>query len=127
MSKALKGALLSGLVFPGLGEFVLKSYGRGVAFVVLTLACLGTLVGTAVQRAEVALEVVQAAGEAVDLDTISKAASDAVTHGGGGLALAALLLLALCWVASIVDAYWIGRKADAGRRLHPSGASEDGF
>ena len=31
MRKSLKGALLSGLVFPGYGQFVLKHYMRGIA------------------------------------------------------------------------------------------------
>ena len=47
MSKALKGALFSALVFPGAGELMLKSYARGSAFLAVALVCLGALVGLA--------------------------------------------------------------------------------
>ena len=114
MSNALKGALLSALVFPGLGEVLLKSYVRGIAFVVVSLAYLVTIVGKAVRQAQAVLDAIQTGdGGAIDLGTISKAANEAVTGTESRLAHAALLLLALCWVGSIADAYRIGRKADA--------------
>ena len=40
MSHALKAALLSGLVFPGLGQIMLKHYKRGIAVVVVTLVLM---------------------------------------------------------------------------------------
>ena len=40
MRKSLKGALLSGLVFPGYGQFVMKHYIRGVLLMLMGLACL---------------------------------------------------------------------------------------
>jgi len=113
VSKAIKGALFSGLVFPGVGELVLKSYARGIAFVALSLACLGTLVGIAVQQAQRVLDAMLASGEVVDLDTITRTAHEAATGSASRVANAALLVLALCWIASIVDAYRIGKRADS--------------
>jgi len=40
MSNSLKAALLSGLVFPGIGQVVLKRYRRGVVLMLIVLACL---------------------------------------------------------------------------------------
>ncbi len=115
MDKALKGALLSGLGFPGLGQILLKSYVRGVAFAVIALACIGTIVGKAVQQARAVLAKMEAAGGAVDVDAISKSAQEAVTGTDSRLVHAALLLLVLCWAVSVVDAYRIGRKAGSRR------------
>ncbi|HSH69118.1 MAG TPA: hypothetical protein VK997_04305 [Deferrisomatales bacterium] len=109
MSKALRGALFSALVFPGVGELMLKSYARGSAFVAVALVCLGALVGIAVRQARTIVDALLAAGGAVDLDAITRTA-----HGAaGGVANAASLVLVLCWVASVVDAYRIGKQADA--------------
>ncbi len=115
MSKALRGALLSGLGFPGLGQVLLRSYVRGIAFAVFALACVGTIVGRAVQQARAVLDEMQAAGGAVDVDAISKSAQEAVTGTDSRLVHTALLLLILCWAASVVDAYRIGRKAGSRR------------
>jgi preprotein translocase subunit SecF len=115
MSKALKGALLCALVFPGLGQLALKSYARGVAFVAVTLACLAAIVGEAVQQAQIVLDRIRARGGAVDVDTISRAANEAVTGMDNRIVHAASLLLVVCWALSIVDGYRIGRKADTGR------------
>jgi hypothetical protein len=114
MSKALKGALLSALVFPGLGQLVLKSYARGVAFAAVTLACLAAIVGKAVQQAQTVLDRIEAGGEAIDIGTISKAADEAVTGMDSRIVHAASLLLVVCWAFSVADAYMIGRKADQG-------------
>ena len=45
MNNALKGALLSGLVYPGLGQVVLKHYKRGAALIItITAALLAVLI-----------------------------------------------------------------------------------
>ena len=112
MSKALKGALFSALVFPGVGELVLKSYARGIAFVAVALACLGALVGMAVRQARTIVNALLAGGGAVDLDSVTTAANEAAHGAAGGVATAATLVLVLCWIASIIDAYRIGKQAD---------------
>ena len=47
MNNSLKGALLSGLVFPGLGQIMLKHYKRGF---VLMLAITATLMAVLIKR-----------------------------------------------------------------------------
>lgn len=41
MNNSLKGALLSGVVFPGLGQIILKHYKRGIALMFWVLAGIG--------------------------------------------------------------------------------------
>ena len=52
----MKGALLSGLVLPGLGQFVLRQYRRGTILVIAVLAALSGITFTAVHNALTLLE-----------------------------------------------------------------------
>ena len=56
MPNSFKAALLSGLVFPGLGQIVLKHHKRGIALMLVVLACLMAIVVKGVQQGLVILE-----------------------------------------------------------------------
>lgn len=124
MNNSLKGALLSGVVFPGLGQLVLKRYKRGIAF--MAAACAGFLAifGLTLQQSYVILEKIESAGGQVDLDTISNAAAAASSAPDSLVSKLALLLIAVCWLIGTVDAYRIGRKMDlAGKAGKKTGSS----
>ncbi len=112
-SNALKGALLSGVVFPGVGQFALKHYGRGIAFMLTTLAGVVVLVGMAVQRAFIIFEKIELEGEAIDVGTILRVATQASTSSGSVLFTVVLLFLILFWIVGVVDAYRIGKREDS--------------
>ena len=112
MNRSLKGVLLSGLVFPGLGQIVLKRYKRGVLIIVATLVSLFGLVAKAVQLALVVLEKIQSEGGAIDMTAISEAVNQASTPSGSLFLYLVFLLVILCWVIGAVDAYLIGRRKD---------------
>jgi TM2 domain-containing membrane protein YozV len=115
MTNALKAALLSGLVFPGLGQIVLKHYRRGVILMLAVLACLAVIVVKAVQQALVILNQIQSEGGAISMHTISNAAQQASTTSDGFMINLVLLCLVLCWIIGIVDAYRIGKKGRQGK------------
>lgn len=116
MSNALTAALLSGLVFPGLGQVVLKRYRRGVVLMLIVSACLSVVVVKALQRAfavlDVALNQIELAGGAIDLDAILNAATQSSATSDNLVFNYASLLLIVCWIFAIVDAYRIGKKRD---------------
>ena len=116
MKNAIKGVLLSGLVLPGLGQVVLKIYKRGIALMLLVLIAFISIVVNASRQAFVVLEKVAAEGGAVDMESISHAASQATTTGDHLLLNVALLLILVCWLVSVVDAYTTGRKIDREER-----------
>lgn len=116
MKNALKGMLLSGLVLPGLGQVVLKSYKRGIALMLLVLIAFISIVVTASRQALAILEKVAAEGGAVDMELILNAASQATTTTDHLLFNIALLLIFVCWIVSVVDAYTTGRKIDTEER-----------
>ena len=112
MTKALKGALLSGLVLPGLGQVMLKHYKRGIALMLIVLGALIVIVAQATQQALTLLERIEAEGGVINSSTISNAATQASTASDTTLFNIALFLIISCWIIGIVDAYRLGKKKD---------------
>jgi len=112
MKNSLKGAFLSGLIFPGLGQIVLKHYKRGAVIMLTVLVSLSVVVVKAVQHALAILEKIELEGGAISMSTISNAATQASTTSGSLTFNLVLLLVILCWTIGVVDAYRIGKKKD---------------
>jgi hypothetical protein len=112
MNNSLKGALLSGLVFPGLGQIILKHYQRGIALMVTVLVCLLVIVVKAIQQAFIILEKIELEGGPIDISTISNAANQASTTSDNFIFNFVTALITICWILGVVDAYRIGKKKD---------------
>ena len=112
MNNSLKGVFWSGLIFPGLGQVVLKRYKRGAVIMLTVLVSLSVVVVKAVQHALAILEKIESEGGAISMSTISNAASQASTASGSLTFNLVLLLVILCWIIGAVDAYRIGKKKD---------------
>jgi hypothetical protein len=112
MKNSIKGAVLSGLVFPGLGQVVLKHYKRGIALALTVLLSLLVVVVKALRQAFIILEKIEAEGRTIDMSTISSAAAQASTTSDNLLYNVVSLLIILLWIIGIVDAYRLGRKKD---------------
>lgn len=98
MKHAIKGALLSGLVLPGLGQVVLKQYVRGFAFMVVALGCTVWIVNSAVEAAMTSLQ---------NLEGLAPPPPPVAGDAGP-----AVWILGLCWLAALVDAYRLGARLD---------------
>ncbi|MBI5062065.1 MAG: hypothetical protein HZB87_00925 [Desulfatitalea sp.] len=112
MTHALKAALLSGLVYPGLGQMTLKHYLRGLAF--LLTATLG-MVAAVVQASRMALAIIEnmdLSRGAIGLDQIFQASHQAVTEANSIRFKIAIALILFSWIISTVDAYLLGRRMD---------------
>ena len=110
MSKSLRAALLSGLVFPGLGQIVLKHYKRGIVLMLTVLACLSVVVVKSAQHAFTILHRIQSGDGVVSMNKILTAAHQVSSTSDDYLINVALLLMVLCWSIGIIDAYRIGKK-----------------
>jgi len=119
MNTSLKGALLSGLVFPGAGQLWLKRSLRGVAFAGAFSLSLVVIVRNVAGQALAMLERIESEGGAVDLLAIVKSAH-ASSYGDAVMNCASLVLLT-SWLASMIDAYYLGRKQDLAERERPAG------
>jgi len=111
-TNAIKGVVLSALVFPGLGQIVLKRYQRGIAFALATLAGLVAIVAAATREATRILAAIEAQGGVIDEDAMSRAIAEATSWSGHLTFNLLLIAIALCWVYSAVDAYRIGKQQD---------------
>jgi hypothetical protein len=112
MNNAFKGGLLSGLVFPGLGQLVLRQYRRGALIMLVVLISLSVIVVDIMQQALDILEQIELQGDAIDINAISNAAAQESARSGGVTINILMLVVVVCWVAGTVDAYRIGRKKD---------------
>jgi ABC-type sulfate transport system permease component len=112
MKKATKGALFSGLVFPGLGQIVLKHYLRGAVIVVTVLASLTLFIMKAVENALTIVEQMELDGGSISMDDITEAANRASAASVDPTLNLALMAILFCWIAGTIDAWWVGRKMD---------------
>ena len=117
MNNSLKGAFLSGLVFPGLGQVILKHYKRGAVLILAVSASMLVILIKALQQAFAIMEKIELEGSVINLSTISNAATQAATNFESPIFKLLLLLIIFCWIIGIVDAYRIGRKKDLESRL----------
>jgi hypothetical protein len=108
MKNSLKGALLSGLVFPGLGQIVLKRYWRGGTLMLTVMAGLYVMIVTAVQQAYAILDSIETQSGVPD----SNAISQAVAASDSPVITAVSLLIFVCWIVATIDAYRIGKQKD---------------
>jgi hypothetical protein len=112
MRSSLKGACLSGLVYPGLGQIVQKHYGRGIALVALVTGSLAVMVSAASRQIAAMLAEVESGGAAYDITTLLGEAA----RISGGREDAAIrwssVVVLCCWVAGVIDAYLSGKKID---------------
>ena len=112
MTSSLKAALLSGLVFPGLGHFALKQYLRGSILILAMLIALSVIIRTATSKALTIVDSITRGDMPADAGGIAEMVS-ASTSGAEGSALnIATLVLGACWIFSIIDAYRLGMNAD---------------
>jgi hypothetical protein len=116
MKNSIKGAVLSGLLFPGLGQVVLGHYKRGIALALSVLVCLLVIVVRALRQALVIVDKIEAEGRVIDMSTISSIASRSSTASDAVIYNFVLLLIMLLWIVAIVDAYRLGRKKDLEER-----------
>ena len=112
MKISAKAALLSGLVFPGVGQLYLKLYWRGAIIMFFVLSGLGIIIGIATARALEILERIQSQSGTVDMATISKLAIASSTDHTSFYYRVSFLFIACCWLFSVIDAYMNGKKKE---------------
>jgi Family of unknown function (DUF5683) len=109
MKSPVKAALLSGLVFPGLGQIYLKQYLRGLTIIIPVMLGLTLIIGMATIGALENLMKIQAEGGNVDMDKILDIA---FTYSKSNAIYSEVIFLFIvcCWLFSIIDAYRIGKR-----------------
>ena len=109
MSKSMKAALLSALVFPGVGHFFLKRYITGSVLAGAAFASLFFVISKTVERALQITEKIQRGEVQLDVATIAELVSKQATGTESQLLYIASTILIISWVIAIVDSYRVGR------------------
>jgi hypothetical protein len=112
MKKSTKSALLSALVFPGVGHLFLKQFQRGVALLVVALTGVMVVTVQAVRHAATIVEKIQNGDVPLDAQALSDLVSKSSQGPESLLVNLASLAILLCWIIGVVDSYRIGKKQD---------------
>jgi TM2 domain-containing membrane protein YozV len=108
MKRSTKAALLSGLVFPGLGHIYLKRYVQGILLVFGTALAIYVIVSTAVDTALDVVEKIEGGGVPLDVKAITDLVSQQ-SRGTEQLTDIATIALLAFWAIGIADSYRVGR------------------
>lgn len=118
MNSSIKGACLSGLVFPGLGQIVQRHYIRGIVLISIVSACLIMILVDASRKINTILANINSSNTGLDITSILK---EVHTSSAGGDILTMDTLSALifgCWAIGIVDSYLSGKRIDSHNAAH---------
>ena len=108
MKDSVKGMLLSGLVYPGVGQLVVGSKLIGAGFVFATTAGLFIIIYRLTRRIYQAIEQLLLTGETPKIATFIELIGQS-TYKNWRVEGFCLILVLCCWVVSILHAYLIGR------------------
>jgi TM2 domain-containing membrane protein YozV len=111
MKKSTKAALLSGLVFPGLGHFYLKRRVAGITLSGVAAIALYHILSIAMTIARDVSHRIETGAIPADIDTVSQVVSQELSGVQQGTNLASITLL-VCWLTGILGSYWQGRSQD---------------
>jgi hypothetical protein len=120
MRYSIKAALLSGLVFPGVGHLYLRRYLRGILLAAGAAALSYFIISVAMNSAIDIAGKIQVGEVPLNVESISEAVSKASQGNEQSTDIAATILFAL-WVVGIVDSYREGRARDRSKGLDKKG------
>jgi hypothetical protein len=108
MKRSTKAALLSGLIFPGIGHMVLKQYLRGSILMLSALLALSVIVTMATKRALTVVDSITSGEIPVEAGAIAELVSNSTSGADGFIENTAVIVLGACWLIGIIDSYRLG-------------------
>jgi hypothetical protein len=118
MNNSLKGACLSGLAYPGLGQIVQRHYMRGIALISIVSACLIVILLNASRKINTILANIESTNTGLDITTIIKEVHTFSTERDYLIMKISSALIVCCWAIGIVDSYMSGKRIDSHNRAH---------
>jgi hypothetical protein len=116
MKRSTKAALLSGLVFPGLGHMYLKRYIHGIILSVGAASAIYFIVSAVVATALEITEKIESGGIPLDMRAITDLVSQQTSAAEQPTNLA-MIALVVCWVIGVADSYRQGRAYEKGEKV----------
>ena len=124
MKLATKAALLSGLICPGSGLFLLKKYWLGLAFIIPALGALTYILMFATQVATNLAERIQSGQLPLNPAVLSAEINAALTGEGTGLYSLAKMVFMVTWLSSIAVSYLLARRFDNNTHQPPASSHQ---
>lgn len=112
MKYSLKALLLSALIFPGLGQLLVKHYKTGFSMAAVAFVCIATVISQAFNKALIIAERAQKDGAASDPASIAEFMETSGIQYDSTLINLAMAGLLLCWLVSVIHAYLAGKARD---------------
>lgn len=110
MNKSIKSALLSALIFPGVGQISAGYKKKGWSFITVSSLLLYLIVNKVIQQANSIINEMQQSGIAINVEEISNKVSASIGFSDNTYLNILLLLFIIGWIISIVDAYLLNIK-----------------
>jgi hypothetical protein len=108
MKRSSKAALLSGLIFPGIGHMVLKKYLRASVLMLSALVALSVIVTRVFQRALTIVDRINSGDIPVEAGAIAEMVSNSTSGADSLVESTAVIVLGVCWLIGIIDSYRLG-------------------
>lgn len=106
LSKRNLALLLSALVFPGSGHFVLGRKARGCLFLVPALVALVMVLRQIMARLDQVLAQIDSGALPLDVQLIVEKV-DALAANDGPAMTVAMSVLVACWIGSLIDTWFL--------------------
>jgi predicted histidine transporter YuiF (NhaC family) len=117
VKRSTKAALLSALVFPGVGHLYLKRYVIGIFLSGGAASATYFIVSSVVSKAFVIAEKIQSESLSLDVNAIASLVSEQ-SHGAVGSSMSiATIALIVFWIIGIIDSYRQGRVDENANRV----------
>ena len=110
MRRSIKAALLSGLVFPGLGHLVLKNYLRGSILMLSALIALIVIITEAIEQALTIVDRINSGEIPLETGTMTELVSNSISGRESLILNIAAFVVGACWLLGIIDSYRLGRE-----------------
>jgi hypothetical protein len=114
MTKSTKAALLSGLIFPGIGHIVLKQYLRGSILALVTLLAMSAMVKVVFQRAHTIVDRVVSGEIPLETGAISELVANSSNDSDSLIPSISVIVFFACWLIGIIDSYRVGMALEKG-------------
>jgi hypothetical protein len=114
MTKSIKAALLSGLVFPGIGHLVLKQYLRASLLVLVALVAMSIMLNVAFQQAQTIVDRIVSGELPLETGAISAVVANSSNDSDSAISSISMIVFLACWLIGIIDSYRIGAALEKG-------------
>ena len=108
MTRSIKAALLSGLIFPGVGHMILKQYLRGSILILSALIGVSVIVTKAINQALTIVDKINTGEIPVEAGAITELVSKSSSGAESSILNIAALVVGACWLVGIIDSYRLG-------------------